>query len=54
MTVLSSLLFLCRPRWVNFKPSSQCGKVGARQRFQAAGVFSALVYDAVIMLLFGR
>ena len=22
VTVLSSLLFLCRPRWVNFKPSS--------------------------------
>ena len=30
MTVLSSLLLLCRLRWVKLKPSSWCGKVGAR------------------------
>lgn len=29
----------------NFKPPPWRGKVGARQRFQAAGVFSALIHD---------
>jgi hypothetical protein len=30
-----------------FNPSSSCGKVGARQRFQAAGVFSARTYTGI-------
>jgi hypothetical protein len=33
----------------NFKPPPQRGKVGARQRFQAAGVFFALAHDAMTM-----
>ena len=50
VTVLSSLLLLCRLRWVNFKPSSWCGKVGARsaskpqasfpRRYAVTGLYS--------------